>query len=198
MSPEETAVEVDEIGDRTSFAFRRLATDDLPLMHRWLNTPHVQEWYIDEPTEFDEVAATYAPNPALPTERYLILLGDRPIGYIQTYFLADYLDYAVQVAAPEEIAGLAGVDIFIGEADCIHRGLGTQALRAFLREVIFGRNGATACQLDPDPANRAAIRCYEKVGFRHIRTVQVPDSPVPSYVMRVRPEDLEAMEAAQL
>jgi RimJ/RimL family protein N-acetyltransferase len=176
--------------------FRRLEASDAPLMHRWLNSPHVTDWYIDEPTELEEIAAKYAPGaPDEPDERYLIRYDGRPIGYVQTYPLVDYPDYAIHVAEPEEVAaGAHGMDLFIGEAEFQHRGLGPLLMRRFLREIVFGRLGAPVCFLDPEPDNRAAIRAYEKTGFRHVKTVQIPGQRVASYVMRIAPEDLDAVQ----
>jgi RimJ/RimL family protein N-acetyltransferase len=179
--------------DPAQIGFRRLAATDAPLMHLWLNLLHVTRWYIDEPTELDEVAAKYAPGtPDEPTERDLILYAGQPIGYVQTYRLADYPDYAIHVAEPEEIAaGAHGMDLFIGEAEYQHRGLGPLLMRRFLREIVFGRHAAPVCYLDPEPDNTSAIRAYEKTGFRHVKTVQIPGERVASFVMRVRPENLD-------
>jgi RimJ/RimL family protein N-acetyltransferase len=179
--------------DRAEVGFRRLESTDVSLMHRWLNQPHVTRWYIDEPTELEEVTAKYAPGaPDEPTERYLIVYAGQPIGYVQTYPLSDYLDYAIHVAEPEEIAaGTHGMDLFIGEAEFQHRGLGPILMRRFLREIVFGRHAAPVCLLDPDPDNTAAIRAYEKTGFRYVKTVQIPGERVASYVMRITPADLD-------
>ena len=35
----------------------------------------------------------------------------------------------------------------------------------------------------PEPGNKRAVRSYEKAGFRHVKTVFVPDSGEHEYVM---------------
>jgi RimJ/RimL family protein N-acetyltransferase len=165
------------------FEFRPLAWDDLPLLHRWLNTPHVLRWWR-EPLSLDEVRAKYGVKISgeEPTQGYVIAHEGRPVGFIQSYRIADHPEYAEAIDVED---GAAGLDLYLGEPDCVHRGLGTAAVRQFLREVIFADPEVTCCVLGPDPENAAAIRCYEKVGFRYLKTVQVPDEPNPEYLMRI-------------
>ncbi len=157
-------------------AFRRLTEGDLPLMHRWLNTPHVAEWYyvrgVTRPG-FDWVRERYLPRMRGedPTRAFVIVLGGRPAGYIQAYFVEDHPEYATAVRAPP---GTAGIDMFIGEEDIVHRGLGSRIISRFLEDVVFGEMGAALALLGPEPANRIAIRAYEKAGFHHLKTVDVP------------------------
>jgi aminoglycoside 6'-N-acetyltransferase len=173
--------------DPANVRFRRLRVADLSLMHRWLNTGFVMQWYGKRQRTREEIARKYAPRieGREPTDPYLILYGQTPIGYIQTYVIDHYPDYSrvVQVES-----GAAGVDLFIGEAGYIHKGLGAPALVKFLREVVFAGTGITCCVVDPEPANRAAIRAYEKAGFHHLKTVQVQGAP--EYLMRVERADV--------
>ncbi len=166
--------------------------DDLPLLHRWLNTEHVAQWYRgrDHYPMYNHVVAKYTPRITgeTPTDPYLILYRDMPIGYIQTYRIADHPDYASAVRVGE---GAAGVDIAIGEADYVHRGLGAHIIRRFLKEIVFGKGDATSCILGPDPANAVAIRAYEKAGLRHLKTVHIPGGDPPEeYIMRIAREDV--------
>jgi aminoglycoside 6'-N-acetyltransferase len=60
----------------------------------------------------------------------------------------------------------ATIDLFIDPA--LHgRGLGTEALRRVVRQLIDER-GHHRITIDPAAANAAAIRSYEKVGFRPV------------------------------
>ena len=181
--------------EEATISFRPLQLEDLPLMHRWLNTDHVARWYY----------VRGAPHPSLewvrdrylariqgddPTLAFIIMLGDRAVGYIQAYFIADHSDYAAVVQVDP---GAAGVDMFIGEVDAVHRGLGGRILRRFLSEVVFGSMGAVSCILGPEPDNRIAIRAYEKAGFRHLKTVDVPGADAPrEYLMRIGREEFLA------
>jgi len=52
--------------------------------------------------------------------------------------------------------------------------LGEGALIAEFVATLF-EEGAPRVIVDPNPANAAAIRCYEKVGFRRLGPIQTPD-----------------------
>lgn len=104
--------------------FRRLTISDLDYMFKWLNSNFVAEWYGKRKWTFKEVEEKYLPyiNNDKPTQGYLIIYDITPIGYIQTYKIHDYQDYAGFVDVDENAAGL---DLFIGELEYIHKGLGT-------------------------------------------------------------------------
>jgi aminoglycoside 6'-N-acetyltransferase len=176
--------------DPSLIGFRRMTMDDLPRMHHWLAMPHVLEWWWGGVVpSFEAVAEKYGPRirGEEPTDSYCICSGERPIGYIQTYMIRDYPEYAALV---DTDADAAGVDLFIGETDFLHKGLGSHILRAFLREIIFGAGDATSCVIDPSEANRIAIRAYEKAGFRYFKTVPSPNEPTPEYLMRITRADI--------
>ena len=60
----------------------------------------------------------------------------------------------------------ASIDIFLSEA--FHgRGIGTEAVRRVVRLLIDER-GHHRITIDPAAENAAAIRAYEKVGFRRV------------------------------
>lgn len=168
-------------GQPKALAFRPLAEADFPLMHRWLHQPHVSRWWGEPPT-LERVAEHYSPRVLgeEKVESYLALGDGSPIGYLQLYFLDDYPQH--REAAGLE-TGVAGVDMFIGEPDLLYRGLGPWMLGQFLDEVVFTRSEVQACIIDPAPDNAAAIRAYEKAGFSYLRTVQMPEEPVPAYLM---------------
>jgi RimJ/RimL family protein N-acetyltransferase len=165
--------------------FRSLTYADLPLLVRWLNTPHVREWWQHDPRTLEEAIEKYTPliEGTEPTSAYIILYDERPIGYIQAYKIADWPEYASAIEVEE---GAAGVDLFIGE-EYAHRGLGAPILRAFLRDIVFAMPGVACCVIGPSASNATAIRAYEKAGFRHLKTVAVPGEEEPEYLMRITP-----------
>jgi aminoglycoside 6'-N-acetyltransferase len=147
-----------------ALTFRRLVADDLPLLYEWLMRPHIRRWWDDGET-FEEIADHYLPDieGREPTDVYVIQLEGRDAGFIQTYLVSDYPEYAELVGVGE---GVAGVDLFLADPEDTGRGHGTEVLRTFLREVVFAPAGTTACVADPDVRNEPSLRAFEKVGFR--------------------------------
>ncbi len=176
--------------DPALIGFRPLTMGDLRLLQQWFAQNHVAEWYRDEAgLRYDEVVAKYTPaiRGEEPVHCFVIMYDSRPIGQIQTYRVKDFPTYQDYVDVDD---GTAGLDILIGDPAYVHKGLGTPILRRFLRAVVFGTYGATSCLIDPEVRNVAAIRSYEKAGFRHGRTVQLSADDPPVYLMRIDEADV--------
>lgn len=177
-------------------SFRPIQAGDLDLMYRWLNEDMVirDVWTQGRGKTREQIEAKYLPRVAGKdaTQSYIILCHGTPIGHVQWYMWRDYPDYAAHLALDEEAASM---DTFIGEAEYRNRGLGVGILREFLREVVFARSEARSCVLTPIAGNDAAIRAYEKAGFRHLKTLYgVPGEPGPVYTMRIGREEVLAAE----
>ncbi len=175
--------------DPRGISFRRLRSSDLALMHRWLNAPHVQRWWYAEGNSYGEIENHYLPaiDGREATRPFVILHEDKPIGYIQSYLTSDDAEYAGLV----DVEGSAGVDLFIGEPDYLHGGLGSHIIRRFLSEHVFPTPEIEVCVIGPEPKNTAAIRAYEKAGFRYFKTIQVPGEPEPEYLMKLTRREFE-------
>jgi aminoglycoside 6'-N-acetyltransferase len=125
---------------------RPLAEGDEPELLRIHTTPEVMRWW-DAPAEdfpWDEPEAT----------RLTIEVDGAIAGLIQ---FSEELEPKYRHA---------GVDLFLDPA--LHgRGLGSEAVRRVVRHLIddLGHHRIT---IDPATANTAAIRAYEKVGFRSV------------------------------
>lgn len=164
------------------FDFAPLTGADLPLLHRWLQEPHVRAHYDDGLRTLEQVAAYYADclRGREPTRLYICSLDGTPIAFLQTYRIADYPDYAAIVEVGDDAAG---VDMLIGEPAYVHRGLGGPLLAAFVERIVWPVIGARACWIGPSVDNPRAIRAYEKAGFVHVKTVCV--APEREYLMRL-------------
>jgi len=163
-------------------AFRPLGDDELPLLHEWLQRPHVRRWWYDAAETLEGTREQYLP--ALegrdPSDLYLILLDEEPVGMIQTYLVADHPDYAALTGVG---AGVAGVDLLIGEEALTGRGLGAEVIRVFVRDIVFGRPGVHACIATVEAGNLASRRAFEKAGFHEVRAL-VEDGR-PSRLLRL-------------
>ncbi len=157
--------------------FRPMTAEDLRLLHTWLQREHVKRWWRDTET-YEEVVEHYLPGLE---EHYVIAVDGRPVGMIQTYFVADYPEW--QQIVEEGGDGVAGVDLLIGEEELTGRGLGPRILEAFLRDVVFRRPDTTACVATVEEANRRSWRAFEKAGFHHVRDVE--EDGLPHRLMRI-------------
>lgn len=175
--------------DPCGISFRELRASDLDLMHRWLNAPHVRRWWYAEGTSHREIDEKYLPliEGREAVKPFVILHENKPIGFVQSYEISHDEEYAGLV----EVDGSAGLDLFIGEAEYLYRGLGQHIIRGFLSEHVFSDPGVEVCVIGPEPRNDAARRAYEKAGFHYFKTIQVPGEPEPEYLMKLTREEFE-------
>jgi len=144
-SPDELPVL--EVPARPGMVLRPLAEGDAADLLRIHSTPEVARWW-DDPDE----GFPWTDDPE--ANRLTIEIDGAVAGLIQ---FAEELDPKYRHAT---------VDLFLDPA--LHgRGLGTEALRRIVWYLIDDR-GHHRITIDPAAANTAAIRAYEKVGFRPV------------------------------
>ena len=158
--------------------FEPLRKEDLPLVREWLGREHVRRWWRDSIQESVEEYER-AIEGLDPTDHYLIVLDGRPIGMIETYLVADHPEWEQIVHVG---AGVAGVDLLIGDGDLVGEGLGPRILEAFVTGVVFAAPAVHACVAAVEESNRRSWRAFEKAGFRHVRDVE--ENGLPHRLMR--------------
>ena len=151
---------------RITYEFRPMSADDLPLVQRWLETPHVAEWWR-EAGEQMELVSEDLNEPAM--DQYVVAADSRPFAYLQCYVQTRWPENGLG----EHPEGTRGIDLFIGEADMVGRGHGSALIRAFVDGLLGA--GTPRVLTDPDLENARAIRAYQKAGFRADREVDTPD-----------------------
>jgi aminoglycoside 6'-N-acetyltransferase len=125
---------------------RPLAKGDEGELRRIHETPEVMRWWDvpDEDFPWDEPEST----------RLTIEVEGAVAGLVQ---FSEELEPKYRHAA---------IDLFLDPS--LHgRGLGTESVRRMVRHLIDDR-GHHRITVDPAAANAAAIRAYEKVGFRRV------------------------------
>ena len=171
--------------------FIKLQQKHFPLLLRWLESPHVKEWwdqdiqYTSELINKKYISYTQEykilDNIKKPIHAFIIKVDNKPIGYIQYYDKYDFppeQGYDVK-ELPES---LAAIDFYIGEKSYLGRGIGTKALRFFLKKYVF--KSFNTCFVDPNTTNKTAIRTYEKAGF--ITTKEIKELAITWMVCDIR------------
>lgn len=154
------------------FEFRPLLGDDLTTLHKWLNKKHVSiNW--DGPLSIKEVIDKYSKNiESNFVFPYIVYMDNKKIGFIQSY-VAKRIGSGWWKNEPE---GTWGVDQFIGDEKILGQGIGSTFLNKFCLELLTNQN-VKRIITDPNPINLSAIKCYEKAGFKKIKTITAPDGP---------------------
>ena len=147
------------------YDFTPMTATDLPLIKRWLETPHVSEWWND-PAEQYELVSGDLDHPDM--AQFIVTTDTRPFAYLQCYDIS-----AWDSGFGPQPKGTRGLDQFIGEQDMLDRGHGSAFIREFAQRLLA--DGTPRVVIDPDPDNARAIRAYEKAGFMKDRLVDTPD-----------------------
>ncbi len=152
---------------KSQIIFKPLREGDITLLAQWFKQPHIAQWWPTESTlDNQSLHNKYLKKITSHGQAFIVYLGDRPIGYIQCYLADKEFDHETW-----------GIDQFIGEADYLGKGYGTQMVKSFVA-LLFNKPNIKRVIVDPDPKNARAIRCYEKAGFRKIGLCETVDGIV--------------------
>ncbi|MGD9915587.1 MAG: GNAT family N-acetyltransferase [Rhizobiaceae bacterium] len=153
--------------ERHHIGFMPVAAEHYPLIRKWLNEPHVAEWWGEEDEEIGFIRDMVEGRDT--TRPFLIQLDGKPVGYIQYWHVGHHQneewikDHPWLAELPSEAIG---IDLSIGEAGLLSRGVGSTALSSFVERLAA--DGYRHIIIDPDPKNLRAVRAYEKAGFRPV------------------------------
>jgi RimJ/RimL family protein N-acetyltransferase len=155
-----------------SINFKPLTKDDLPLLFKWFQKPHVKQWYArGESYTLDMIKEKYLPRILNPESipNFIIYADNTPIGYIQLYCIKDSLpdgvtDYTHPLFNNFKPNEIAGVDLFIANENYLKKGYATLALTNFIKEYVQGK--FILLVTDPLKINKNAIRFFERNGFK--------------------------------
>jgi aminoglycoside 6'-N-acetyltransferase len=152
--------------------FEPLNESHFPLMLKWLESPHIKRWWDQDVVyTLDLVKEKYmsyvkgykqVSGSNKPIRAYIINVAQTPVGYIQIYNAYDFARSKPLLGLPEN---LGAFDIFIGEKEYLGKGIGSRAISEFFSIYNGGYSHIFA---DPDSNNVAAIKSYEKAGFKKL------------------------------
>lgn len=147
----------DVVLNGTSVRLRPVREADLPHFQRWLNDPEVYQWLhrgTMRPVSWQDELAWW--EAVQSSENQLVWSIETAEGRLLG-------DISLHWSPANRRAELG---IFIGEKDEWDKGYGTEAVQ-MLAGYTFGELELNRLGLNCDATNRRAMRCYEKVGFRH-------------------------------
>lgn len=134
-------------GPRPDVVLRPLAAGDEAELRRIHKLPEVVRWWDAPEEDFP-----WEDEPG--TTRWTVVVDGVIAGLIQFW------------EEPDPKYRHAGIDIFLDPA--VHgRGVGSEAVKRVVRHLI-DEMGHHRITIDPAAANAAAIRTYEKAGFRAV------------------------------
>lgn len=157
---------------REVVSLKPLADDgsDAAALLQWLTDERVLEWVYgrDEIYTLERIRAEWNATTLMAEHvwPHLIMLGERPIGYLQLVWAHAHNDC---YKADGDLSHAWAFDMFIGEPDLWGAGLGTSVCEVAITALLA--RGADRVLIDPRVVNERAVRVYEKVGFRKVKVL---------------------------
>lgn len=172
-----------------SVRLRPATPADAVLLHAWDREPHVISAVTDDPTAGEAfVDADWEQEIRDQSAVSYFLIGEengRPVGAMQV--IDPHLEpthYWGEIGP-----NLRALDIWLGPADALGRGVGT-AMMTLAINACFADDRVTAIVIDPLASNADAHRFYRRLGFRP--TEQRMFGPDDCLVHRLERADWEA------
>ncbi len=153
---------------------RPATPEDRFRIRRWLTEPEIAAWWGNAASAEAEINLAMASEAAICR---IIECDSAPIGYA----------HAVEIGLwgaerPEDLApGTWDIDLFVASPEHRGRGVGATAL-ALLADEVFATTLAVACASIVSVRDEAAVRAYERAGFRWRQIWHDPLSG-PSWLM---------------
>lgn len=148
--------------------FKPVTVEDLSLLETWMALPHWQNWWGETDQELAQICNMIEGKDT--TRPFLFVIDDEPLGFIQYWHVGHQQNpsliyqYPWLADIPREAIG---IDLSIGEAEHLSKGIGSKVLRQFVENLkLFGHK---IFIIDPDPDNERAIRAYQKAGFKPVQ-----------------------------
>ncbi|MCH2449735.1 MAG: acetyltransferase [Gracilimonas sp.] len=132
---------------------------DLSLLQHWEKQPHV---IAAVPNDYWAWEAELQ-NPAAWREQLIAELDDRPVGFLQ--IIDPALEETHYWGEIEE--NYRAIDIWIGEAEDLGKGYGTEMMRKAIDRCFVDPKVYTIW-IDPLESNKDAIRFYKRLGFEFV------------------------------
>lgn len=154
----------------TRIAFEKLSKEDFEALFKWLNKDHVMRWYTKHKITYEKVVEKYSKYLEVDNfvDGFIILIDNNKVGYIQTYKINNLKKYQEMININQNYAG---IDLFLGEEDYVHKGYGSKIIEQFITDIIYPSYEVDGCLIGPDPGNIIAISAYEKAGFNYNKVI---------------------------
>ena len=163
-----------------SLSFVPLNPSHFPLLLKWFNQPHVQEFYslrvwtlaeIEEKFK-DRVAGHKSSN----IHGFVACIQESPVAYLQCYAVKDH-PWDGQNFSEEFIESAVGLDFFIGDPSFLGKKMAGPILERFIKtEVLSLYPDCESLVVDPDVNNQRSIVFFEKVGFKFHQVIEAKDA----------------------
>lgn len=154
-----------------NFRFEPAKLSQKPLIHRWLEQKHINEWLHGVGLQNTLNGLEQFFNEGSDTTYWIGYIDEIPFAFLITFYEGDAIT----------------LDLFICDLNYLGKGLSVQMIREFLLSQF---SHVKKVLIDPEATNARAIHVYQKVGFKIVGKFIASWHPVPHYQMELYMKDL--------
>ena len=146
--------------------FRKLLNSrkDYFMIYNWCQNDFVYTWFEQRILSYEEIEQKYKKKILSHNQNVFIIRYDKKdIGLVQIY----RYDYGIENKEINQYKNVYEFDLFIGEKDYLHRGIGEKVVN-IISNKIFDDYNADAIILRPFKENIIAFNCYKKCNYKFV------------------------------
>ena len=151
-----------------TIAFRPVVLEDLPLIHNWMNQPHVIPFW-DLAYDMERMRQHLQKAIADPHQTlYIGLLDDVPMSYWESYWADDDIVAQYYLAHPAD----QGIHLLIGPPEFLGKGYALPLLRA-MTAFQFQHSETLKVVSEPDSRNQKMSHVFKRCGFEFQKEIEI-------------------------
>jgi RimJ/RimL family protein N-acetyltransferase len=147
--------------------FEKLRESHLPLIHNWLQNPHVKEFWKVNSQTVKEAEEYFLKNSKV--HLWIAYLNDFPFAFLEQHLIGK--DDSLSMWKSKSTLTY-GMDLFIGEPKLLGQNLTSPLIKAFFINCF---NKPCRILANPEEKNQQAIHIYKSLGFRSEGILQIAD-----------------------
>src|SRR4051812_34140505 len=154
------------------YEFRPMSEADIPLLFKWANEPHVKPWWKTEsdPQKFGERYSLMLKSSKV--KPFIVIADGKPIGYLHYWQTVDDPQFVHLYPV-----GAIRMGQLIGETSALQKGHGTKLIKQFSDKILHEAD-VKMIVATVDTGNAAAIKTYQRAGFRRAADMQTTTGPI--------------------
>jgi len=160
-------------------SFLPLNAAHFPLLLKWFNQPHVQEFYSLRSWTLAEIEEKFKDRVAEQKSNihgFVACIQNSPVAYLQCYAVKDH-PWEGQNFSADLIEKAVGLDFFIGEPSFLGKKLAGPILERFIQTEVFRLYPhCESLVVDPEVNNQRSIAFFEGQGFKIHQNIEAKDA----------------------
>ncbi|MFC1854804.1 GNAT family N-acetyltransferase [Candidatus Dependentiae bacterium] len=162
--------------EKQLYRFEKFRKENLVLLFEWMQQPYVERW-SGAAGSFGFFERKYKDLCSQEDGSFLIYLSGIPLGFLR-YYYTDRIGDGWWAKSDPCVLDTVRMIIIIGRPSYLGMGHGAMIINMFAHKLFCERPSLKRILIGPNHKNIAAVKSYEKAGFRKIREEETEEGRV--------------------